>query len=72
MDVVVAILCNLATKLKFVFNIDDGLDVFALEGIGGYAGNVITGPFAADYVDGVTIIPGGWVRRDYQSAGATA
>jgi Amt family ammonium transporter len=33
--VVAAIMCNLATKLKFFFNVDDGLDVFALHEIGG-------------------------------------
>ena len=72
--------CNYATKLKFYFNVDDGLDVFALHGIGGYAGNVMTGLFAADYVahlDGVTVIPGGWIQHNwiqlgYQLAGATA
>jgi ammonium transporter, Amt family len=78
--VVAGILCNLATKLKYIFNIDDGLDVFAMHGIGGYAGNVMTGLFAADYVahlDGVSTIPGGWIEHNwiqlgYQLAGATA
>jgi ammonium transporter, Amt family len=77
--VVAGLLCNLAIKLKFVFNVDDGLDVFALHGIGGYARNVMTGLFAADYVttlDGVSVIPGGWVQGNwiqlgYQFAGAT-
>lgn len=51
MGVVAAILCNLETKVKFVFNVDDSLDVlFTLHGIGWYAGNVMTGLFAADYV----------------------
>jgi ammonium transporter, Amt family len=78
--IVSAILCNLATKLKFIFNVDDALDVFAMHGIGGYAGNIMTGLFAADYVahlDGVTVIPGGWIQHNwiqlgYQLAGATA
>jgi len=73
-------LCNFATKLKYVMNVDGGLDVFALHGVGGYAGNVMTGLFAADYVaalDGVTVIPGGWINHNYiqlgyQLAGATA
>ena len=77
---VAGVLCNYATKLKFFFNVDDGLDVFALHGIGGYAGNVMTGLFAADYVaamDGVTVIAGGWIQHNwsqlgYQLAGATA
>ena len=78
--VVAGVLCNLATKLKYIFNIDDGLDVFALHGVGGYAGNVMTGLFAASYVaalDGVSVIPGGWIEHNwvqlgYQLAGATA
>ena len=70
--IVAAILCNLATKLKYFFNADDGLDVFALHGIGGYAGNVMTGLFAADYVaalDGVTVIPGGWIQGNWIQLG---
>jgi ammonium transporter, Amt family len=78
--VVAGVLCNFATKLKYFFNVDDGLDVFALHGVGGYAGNVMTGLFAADYVarlDGVSVISGGWIQHNwiqlgYQLAGATA
>jgi Amt family ammonium transporter len=39
------IFCNFATKLKFVLNIDDGLDIFAVHGIGGMVGNILTGIF---------------------------
>jgi ammonium transporter, Amt family len=61
-------------------NADDGLDAFGLHGIGGYVGSILTGLFAADYVaalDGVTVIPGGWinghwVQLGYQLAGSTA
>ncbi|KAJ0328687.1 hypothetical protein COL5a_005005 [Colletotrichum fioriniae] len=45
--IVGGIACNFGTKLKFVLGIDDGLDVFAVHGIGGICGNILTGIFAA-------------------------
>jgi Amt family ammonium transporter len=45
--VVGGIVCNLATKLKFVLGIDDALDIFAEHGVGGIVGNLLTGLFAA-------------------------
>ena len=39
--------CNFATKLKFLVGIDEALDVFAVHGIGGIVGNLLTGIFAA-------------------------
>ena len=39
--------CNYATKIKFVLGIDDALDIFAVHGIGGLVGNLLTGFFAA-------------------------
>lgn len=78
--IVPAILCNFAVDLKNVLQIDDGMDVFALHGVGGFAGSFLTGIFAADYVaatDGATIIPGGWMNRNwvqlgYQLAGSVS
>ncbi|MCJ1446540.1 MAG: ammonium transporter Amt1 [Stictis urceolatum] len=64
--------CNYATKLKFVLGIDDSLDIFAVHGIGGLVGNILTGFFAADYIahlDGVTVIAGGWVNRNWIQVG---
>ncbi|KAK5996147.1 Ammonium transporter 1 [Cladobotryum mycophilum] len=43
--VVGATCCNFATKLKFVIGVDDTLDIFAIHGIGGMAGNIMTGIF---------------------------
>ncbi|CAG8437763.1 7766_t:CDS:2 [Diversispora eburnea] len=40
------ICCNLAVKLKHCLNYDDALDVFAVHGIGGLVGNILTGIFA--------------------------
>ena len=39
--------CNYATQLKFLFGIDDALDIFAVHAIGGLVGNILTGFFAA-------------------------
>lgn len=38
--------CNFSTKLKFYMQIDDALDVFAVHGMGGFIGMVLTGVFA--------------------------
>lgn len=63
--VVGATAANFATKLKLWLDIDDALDIFAIHGIGGLVGDLLTGIFAADYIahlDGYTVIPGGWIN----------
>jgi len=78
--VVTAVCCNFATKLKYLLKVDDALDVWALHGIGGFTGAVLTGLFADSRVtgfDGVTEIAGGWINKNYiqlgyQLAGATS
>ncbi|CAG8908329.1 unnamed protein product [Penicillium egyptiacum] len=70
--VVGAVACNYATKLKFLLHIDDALDIFAVHGVGGVVGNLLTGLFAADYIahlDGVTEINGGWINKNYVQLG---
>lgn len=70
--VVPAIVCNFAVDLKSILGIDDGMDVWALHGIGGFCGSVMTGLFAADYVaatDGSTSIDGGWMNHHYVQLG---
>ncbi|CAG8462741.1 12082_t:CDS:2 [Ambispora gerdemannii] len=62
------LMCNLATKLKNVsfLNYDDALDVFAVHGVGGFTGNLLTGIFAQQSIaslDGRTSIRGGWLDR---------
>ncbi|GBC00836.1 hypothetical protein RclHR1_03990013 [Rhizophagus clarus] len=69
--VVSGILCNLAVKLKHIFDFDDALDVFAVHGVGGIIGNVLTGIFAdANIValDGI-VIPGGWINQHWAQLG---
>ncbi len=45
--VVGAAACNYATKFKYLLDIDDAFDIFAIHGIGGVVGNLLTGIFAA-------------------------
>ena len=45
--VVSGAMCNIATKLKFAIFVDDALDIFAVHGVGGIVGNILTGFFAA-------------------------
>ena len=66
--VVGAAATNYATKIKFLLRIDDALDIFAIHCVGGLAGDLLTGLFAADYIahlDGYTVIPGGWLNRHF-------
>ncbi|PKY09031.1 ammonium transporter [Aspergillus campestris IBT 28561] len=70
--VVGAAACNYATKLKYLLHIDDALDIFAVHGVGGVVGNLLTGLFAADYIahlDGTTEIDGGWLNQNYIQLG---
>ncbi|CAG9938314.1 unnamed protein product [Clonostachys rosea f. rosea IK726] len=63
---------NYATKLKFLLRIDDALDIFAVHGVGGLVGNILTAFFAADYIaalDGVTSIDGGWLNHHWIQLG---
>jgi len=66
--VVAGIGCNFGTQIKYWIQADDGLDIFAVHGIGGIIGNLLTGVFAADYIahlDGFTIIRGGWLNGNW-------
>ncbi|KAI9025237.1 ammonium transporter AmtB-like domain-containing protein [Phycomyces nitens] len=75
-----AVACNLAVHLKHWLNFDDALDVFAVHGVGGYIGSLLTGIFAEKYIaalDGATEIEGGWMNHNWiqfahQLADATA
>jgi len=63
-----AAFANYATKLKFLLRIDDALDIFAVHGIGGLVGNILTAFFASDWVahlDNVQVIKGGWVNHNW-------
>ncbi|KAL6862620.1 hypothetical protein ACO1O0_002857 [Amphichorda felina] len=71
--------CFYATRHKHLIGVDEGLDIFAIHGVGGVVGDVLTGFFAAGFVnalDGVTTTnPGGWwdrnwIQMGYQLVGA--
>lgn len=58
-------ICNYATKLKLLIQVDDALDIFAIHGVGGFLGDLLTGIFASKDIAGldeVTSIAGGWVN----------
>lgn len=40
--VVGSISCNFATRLKYYMGIDEHLDIFAIHGVGGIVGNLLT------------------------------
>ncbi|CAO3623936.1 unnamed protein product [Cunninghamella echinulata] len=75
-----AVACNFAVHLKDMLNYDDAVDVFAVHGVGGYVGSVLTGIFTESYIanlDGITEIDGGWMNHNWmqvphQLADATA
>jgi len=73
------IFCNFAVKLKHIFDFDDALDVFAVHGVGGIVGNLLTGIFAQQSIAALdaTVIKGGWldgnwVQFGYQAADSVA
>ncbi|KAK3385285.1 ammonium transporter AmtB-like domain-containing protein [Podospora didyma] len=71
---VTALCCYYTVKYKYLLSIDDGLDIFAIHGVGGYVGDLLTGLFAAQWVpalDGVsgTAYDGGWWDRNWRQLG---
>jgi len=64
------VICNYATKIKYMIHIDDTMDVFAEHAVAGILGLIFNGLFAADYViglDGVNNgITGGWLNHNWK------
>lgn len=61
-------------RYKYLLSVDDGLDIFAIHGVGGYVGDLLTGIFAAQFVpalDGVSgdSYAGGWWNRNFRQLG---
>ncbi|SPN96930.1 probable ammonium transporter MEPa [Cephalotrichum gorgonifer] len=75
-----AAFANYATKLKFILQVDDALDIFAVHAVGGLVGNICTALFASAeiaHLDHVQVIKGGWldghwVQLAYQLADSCA
>ena len=70
LGVVTGIVCNYATKIKYLIHIDDAMDVFAEHGVAGMVGLLFNGLFGADYIiglDGVNNgMTGGWVNQSWK------
>ncbi|CAM1501467.1 Fc.00g034510.m01.CDS01 [Cosmosporella sp. VM-42] len=69
-----SIACFYTVRYKYLLSIDDGLDIFAIHGVGGYIGDLLTGLFAAQFVpalDGVsgTSYAGGWWNGNFRQLG---
>jgi Amt family ammonium transporter len=64
---------NQSTEYKHLIGVDEGLDIFAIHGVGGFVGDILTGFFAASYVpamDGVNnAYSGGWWERHWVQMG---
>lgn len=70
--VVGATSCNLALNLKHLLKYDDALDVFAVHGVGGIVGNLMTGIFAQKkYAHEIAggWLDGNWMQFVYQLIG---
>ncbi|KAG0667301.1 ammonium transporter [Monosporozyma unispora] len=72
--VVTAVGCNFAVDVQYMLKIDDGFAVWALHGVGGCIGAVLTGVFAADYVNAtsgsyISPIAGGWLNHHWKQVG---
>lgn len=66
--------CYFTNKYKHLLSIDEGLDIFAIHGVGGFVGDILTGFFAASWVpalDGVSgdSYDGGWWEHNWKQMG---
>ena len=62
-------ICYFACYIKTIteYKYDDACDVFAVHGVGGITGGLLTGIFAENQIatmSGGAAIPGGWVDRN--------
>jgi ammonium transporter, Amt family len=65
--VIAGIVCNAAIHLKNMTQLDDTLDTFSVHGVGGFAGNILTGFLAEKWIaalDG-TVIDGGAIEGNW-------
>ncbi|KAJ9088917.1 ammonium transporter [Entomophthora muscae] len=63
-----AIVCYFSLKLKGLMGCDDALDVFAIHGMGGLLGSLLTGIFARKAIAGLDpdlVIGGGWLDGNF-------
>ncbi|TEA18236.1 Ammonium transporter 1 [Colletotrichum sidae] len=70
--VLTAVCCFYTVRFQYLLRVDDGLDIFAIHGVGGYVGDILTGLFAQKAVpalDGATVIDGGWWDGNFRQLG---
>jgi ammonium transporter, Amt family len=68
-----AIICFIAVQLvKQKWKIDDSLDVFAVHGVGGILGSLLTGIFAATQFGGTGLTDGGGIGAQLLGVGVVA
>ncbi|KAF9770772.1 hypothetical protein IL306_011642 [Fusarium sp. DS 682] len=71
---VTSLVCFYCVKYKYILSVDDGLDIFAIHGIGGVIGDILTGLFATGYVPALDGVSGdayesGWWDGNYRQLG---
>lgn len=72
--IITAICCFYTVRYQHILRVDDGLDIFAIHGVGGYVGDILTGLFAHKMVpalDGVSgdTYEGGWWNGNFRQLG---
>lgn len=70
-----SVCCFYTNKYKYLISIDEGLDIFAIHGVGGFVGDLLTGFFAASWVpalDGFSgdSYAGGWWEHNWVQLGS--
>lgn len=63
--VIAGVVCNVLTRLKYMMLIDDALDIFAIHGVAGITGLLLTGFFASER----GWVAHHWVQFGYQVLG---
>lgn len=63
-----------SSESKYLRSIDEGLDIFAIHGVGGFVGDLLTGIFAAQFIPALdgksgTTYDGGWWDRNVRQLG---
>lgn len=69
LGIVSGVVCNFATKLKYLCRVDDSLDVLAEHGIAGMVGLIFNAIFGSSTVigyDNVTDHSGGWIDHNWK------
>lgn len=69
LGITAGVVCNFATKVKYLMHVDDSLDVMAEHGVAGMVGLLFNGIFGSSTVlgyDNVTDHAGGWIDHNWK------